>query len=180
MGEALEAPALGFGTGKWEPRRRARGAQEAFGVCASTQYHGMPADRLCVSQRDKDEVFASFALRMLPGERNPVPLDVREVRFAFRGGDWTNEDDGTVSDFAVTRVDDGAILVCSDVAEFEAALQASLDERAEQSHVRISVYGVEKWGRQNLHLSFFDLNGFRQAWRALRAHRDRGFILLDG
>ena len=180
MGEAVEAAAIGFGAGKWEPRRRAPGAREAFGVCAVSQYHRMPPDRLCISQRAEDGLFASVALRMKPGEVNGVPLDVREVRFAFGSGNWEKDDDGSFSDFAAMPSGDGAILVCSDVSAFEAALHASLNEHSEQSHVRMSVSGVEDWTRQVNHFSFFHLNGFRQAWRALGAYRDDGFMLLDG
>ncbi len=173
---------VGFGRGKWVPRWKASGARDAFGVCAVSQHGWATADRICISQRVKDGPVSSVALMMLPGgDEKRVPLDVREVRFAFTGANWDKEDDGCFGDFAAMPSGDGAILVCHDVSEFEAVLRGSLDEtQGREWHMRISVFGVESWSRQSNHFSFFHLNGFIQAWRALGAYRDDGFMLLDG
>ena len=168
-----------FGQGRWEPCRVVTPARTAFGVCAPSKNSVMPPDALCVTQTTDCDRFASVGLHMRHADRNSVPINVEEVRFALSTGSWEKDDDGMFDDFSVMPTNDGAVLVCMNLADFKRAVDASLDEHKGYSQLRIHVYGLNDFSQVN-HFSFFDLHGFRQAWRALAAFRDDSYLLLDG
>ena len=168
-----------FGQGKWEPCRVVTNARTAFGVCAPSKNSVMSPDVLCVTQPTDGDRFAAVGLHMRPSDQNPVPINVEEVKFALSAGSWEKDDDGTFDDFSVMPTSDGAVLVCRNLTDFKKAVDASLDDHNGYSQFRISVCGVHDFGQVN-HFSFFDLHGFRQAWRALAAYRDDSYLLLDG
>ena len=179
MNEARTNTMPHFGQGKWEPRKVVTKARTAFGVCAPAKISRIDPDSMCVIQTANVDHFESVGLHMRRLDRNPVPVNVKEVGFALSTGSWARDDDGTFDDFSLMPTNDGAILVCRNLSEFKTAVDASLDEHHGYSDLRISVYGRNEFREVN-HFSFFNLHGFKQAWQALAAYRDDSFLLLDG
>ena len=120
------------------------------------------SDSICVTQTANGNRFESVGLYMRPSDRNPVPVNVKEVGFALSAGSWEKENDGTFDDFSVMPTNDGAVLVCRNLTDFKTAVDASLDEHNGYSNLRISVLGRNDLREVN-HFSFFDFHGFRQA-----------------
>ena len=179
MNEPLTNAIHHFGQGKWEPRKVVTNVRTAFGVCAPAKNSRIDSDSICVTQTANGNRFESVGLYMRPSDRNPVPVNVKEVGFALSAGSWEKEDDGTFDDFSVMPTNDGAVLVCRNLTDFKTAVDASLDEHNGYSNLRISVLGRNDLREVN-HFSFFDFHGFRQAWQALAAYRDDSYLLLDG
>lgn len=166
---------LSFGQGNWSIRPLRKDIRTIYGICSDTGSYlkDSPApDSVCICPSEDGERISTVTLVIRPQGDRLVPEVVDRVEYAFSKGGW-NDIDG--SDDAFDEVwslplPTGGVVYTLRKLEFQLKLLDAIDRFGQDARLRLSVLRNYRSSFENQsYFAFFKLDGFWQAWCAMRS-----------
>ena len=168
-----------FGLGKWQVNRTVVDQRAIYGVCANSPHM---SDSICICPAPDAERFGAIHLVIRRQEHSKIPPSVVDrLEYSIGDGSWSEDtnDDVPFEDVFVMPLSRSIVVYMVQGPDFEDALRSGIKKigRNAQMHIGVLRHYKAAYDDQSASASF-DLDGFEQAWRALRVFREGSYEML--